>query len=99
MSSEKAKKEKEKRWPIDLLLSADHAIVLLMNTTTITTAHLLTTMQALLLTYRFNGGSVQDAADAFQMNRLAVRTMEADAMQVLREAGYDNEAIRAYFTA
>jgi len=69
-----------------------------MNTTTVTTTHLLTTPQALLLTYRYNGGSVEDAAAAFRMNRIAVRMMEAEAMQVLRQAGYDAEAIRAHFT-
>jgi len=68
-----------------------------MNTTTIT--GLLNPAQALLLAFRFSGGSVQDAEVAFRMNRTAVRMMEADAMKVLREAGHDAEAIRAYFTA
>lgn len=59
---------------------------------------LLTTMQALLLTYRFNGGSVQDAADAFRVARTEIRVQEAEAMRVLREAGHDAADIRAHFT-
>lgn len=58
---------------------------------------LLTTLQALLLTYRFNGGTVQDAADAFRMTRGDVRRAEAEAMRVLREAGHDAPAIRQAF--
>ena len=59
---------------------------------------LLTTLQALLLTYRFNGGTVQDAADAFRMTRGEARQAEAEAMRVLREAGHDAAAIRQAFT-
>ena len=59
---------------------------------------LLTTIQALLLTYRYNGGSVQDAAEAFRLTVPQVRRAEAEAMQVLREAGHDGPTIRAHFT-
>ena len=59
---------------------------------------LLTTIQALLLTYRYNGGTVQDAADAFRLTVPETRQAEAEAMRVLREAGHDAAAIREAFT-
>ena len=88
-------------WQNSLTSEFDYAKVPSMNKhmNPITINGLLTPAQVMLLTFRFNGGSVQDAEAVFQMNRIAVRMMEAGAMNMLREAGHNDEAIRMHFMA
>ncbi len=58
---------------------------------------LLTFQQNLLMTYRYCGASVQDAADAFGLTHHDVRLAEAGAMRVLREAGFDGPTVAAAY--